>query len=225
MGSRTHAAVAAKALVPAAALALLVTALPASDASASSPPTMLLDPAKVEIDGDLGETFTVDVVIDGIADLGAFQFELHYEDVYFNVDIQEGPFLGSTGNATTCFKSNLLDDIADFSCVTLGAVTGVSGTGVVATIEFTVTSTSFSIAQLLMQACLAADPDGDQLALNDCKDGDVNVLAPAPVGGISFEPGPTAGGGAGAGTWVGVVALGVVALAGASWLAVRRRSS
>ncbi|MEX0786974.1 MAG: cohesin domain-containing protein [Dehalococcoidia bacterium] len=202
------------------ALVVVTSLIAGEGAGASTPPTMLLDPAKVDIDGDLGEMFSVEVVVEDVTDLGGFEFELLYDDSYFNIDIQEGLFLASTGNGTICNKANLSGH-AQFACVTVGALTGVTGSGAVATIELTVKSTAFSTAELTLMGCRTADPNGNLLPLNGCKGGEVNA-PPPPVGGVSLEAAlPADSGGSSAGVWAGVAAAAGAALGGA--LMARRR--
>ena len=179
------------------ALLAVVVAAGAHSAHSSEPPAMRLDPAEIKHDG--GPGFKVDVLIEGVTDLGGFKFQLRYDETRVNVaEIRTGPFLGSLGADVTCI-SQLLLGIASYGCVADGVPPpGPSGSGVVASIDFLVKPSPAGKTELFLQACGAADPNGAPIALNGCKDGSFTVNptpgppaetpVPPPVGGIAVEP-------------------------------------
>jgi len=70
-----------------------------TDAAASSETTVYVDPARIE-DPQMvpGTQFTVDIVVENVEDLWAYQFWLSFNpDVIIGVDVENGPFLGSAG--------------------------------------------------------------------------------------------------------------------------------
>ena len=156
-------------------------------ASSTLGPTMRLDPALVEVEGLAGETFSIDVLIEDITDLGGFEFELNFDDSIANLDVQLGPFLGSAGGAVSCFD-NVAPGIAVISCLRSGTPPGPSGVGVVAVLNFTLKLPFAGTGQLFLQACNAADPDGNPIPLNACKDGSFVAPTPPPVGGVAVDP-------------------------------------
>ena len=94
-----------------------------------------------------GEDFQVDVVVDNVTNLAAFQFSLEYDSSIIKYkDVKEGPFLGSSGREVHSLDPRIEQrdglEMLSFSCVTLGppvsvgGVAGPNGSGVLATITF-----------------------------------------------------------------------------------------
>lgn len=70
-----------------------------TDAAASSETTVYVDPERIE-DPQMvpGTQFTVDIVVENVDDLWAYQFWLSFNpDVIKGVEVENGPFLGSAG--------------------------------------------------------------------------------------------------------------------------------
>ena len=156
-------------------------------ASSTLGPTMRLDPALLEITGLSGETFSIDVLIEDVTDLGGFEFQLNFDDSIANLEIQLGPFLESEGAEVICIN-NVGLGIAVLGCLTQGAATGPSGSGVIAVLDFTLKLPFAGTGQLFLQACDAVDSEGFAIPLNGCKDGSFVVPTPDPVGGIAVDP-------------------------------------
>ncbi|MCH8162348.1 MAG: hypothetical protein IIB88_10705, partial [Chloroflexi bacterium] len=134
-----------------------------------------------------GETFSIDVLIDDVTDLGGFEFQLNFDDSIANLEIQLGPFLGSEGGDVNCIN-NVGLGVAVLGCVTQGTATGPSGSGVVAVLDFTLKLPFAGTGQLFLQACNAVDPEGFVILLNGCKDGSFVAPTPPPVGGVAVDP-------------------------------------
>jgi hypothetical protein len=85
-----------------------------------------------------GDDFTVAVMVNDVTNLGALQFDLSYDPAVLSfVDVQEGPFLGSSGREVQCLPPRAGPGTLQFACVTLGATPdGPTGSGVLATITF-----------------------------------------------------------------------------------------
>ena len=193
---------------------------------------MRLDPALLEIAGNGGETFSIDVLIDDVPDLGGFEFQLNFDDSIANLVIQLGPFLESEGAEVICIN-NVGLGVAVLGCVTLGAANAPSGSGVVAVLEFTLKLPFVGTGQLFLQACKVVDPDGFVIPLNGCKNGSFVVPTPDPVGGVAVDPQQTlltlesaegaAGGLTSPAASLAAAAGAVVTLLAVSWYVRRRR--
>jgi hypothetical protein len=100
--------------------------------------TVRVDPAESVV--DVGETFTVTVMIDEASDLGAFQFDLLYVPTTVTVDgVAVGDFLDSTGR-TVSPVGPVIDNQegrVGFGAWTVGSAPGPNGTGTLATITLT----------------------------------------------------------------------------------------
>jgi thermitase len=88
-----------------------------------------------DIRASLGFTFTVDVVIEGIVDLGSFQFDVTYDPSVVTVDdVRLGPFLGSTGRSVTEIGPHIDNGAGatGYGATSSGTDPGPDGTGVLA---------------------------------------------------------------------------------------------
>ncbi len=107
--------------------------------------TVRLEPASVILPA-AQSSFDVDVVIEGVTDLGGFEFRIDYDPGVVSVTGEDqvtlGPFLGSTGKSTLPFP--VVED--DEGYVLFSAVgypkdpAGPNGSGTLATVSFTVIS-------------------------------------------------------------------------------------
>jgi hypothetical protein len=103
----------------------------------SQNPTVRLDPADSTVAA--GSTFTVTVMIDQAADLGAFQFNLHYIPSTVQVEaITLGGFLASTGRtaAPAGPKIDNSTGFASFAGFSFGTQPGPNGSGALALVRF-----------------------------------------------------------------------------------------
>ena len=219
-------------LIAAVVLAVFL-AVGAPAAHATDPPTMRLDPAQVIYSGQPG--FKVDVLIEDVTNFGGFGFTIFFDDAHVNaVEIRAGPFLGSLGADVDCsiFDSVTKPELqgsATIACNVLGKDDAASGSGVIASIDFTVKEppTAGTKIVLSLQQCEAFDAQGDPLAINGCKDGSfVGGIAELPDGdAASLATGATGGGmGNAAIGAIAAGAAGAVALGGVAWRARRRRA-
>jgi len=104
---------------------------------------MLLSPeatvriSPVTSSAGVGDVFTVQVMIDGASDLGAYEFKMNFNPSVVNVlDVVDGSFLGSTGRTPIPLVKSI-DNTAGtlaFGAVSIGTDPGPSGTGTLATI-------------------------------------------------------------------------------------------
>ena len=109
------------------------------DASAAPGTTVRLSPASQNV--EVGDIVTVDVAIDDVTRLAAFEFRTKYNTKVLKFeDVTETDFLGSTGRQVVCpppTGAGETDDIL-FGCATMkaGGAQPVDGSGVLAHISF-----------------------------------------------------------------------------------------
>ena len=165
-----------------AVLAALSIALLAGgkQAESSDPPLMRLQPSPIKIDTGPGTKFNLDVYLDGMTNLGAFEFDITYDPAYVTlVSHIVGPFLGSTGRAVVCPPEVTGPGLLNFGCNTQGPVPpGANGSGVVATVSF-VTKGAFGETSLRLSSCQAADIFGVAIFNDTCKDAKLRINAPS----------------------------------------------
>jgi hypothetical protein len=93
-----------------------------------------------------GPEFKVNIVVDDVTNLAAFQFSLSYDpSIIQYVGVKEGSFLGSTGREPQCTEPRIQPgqpETLSFNCATLGppvslkGTAGPDGSGVLAEITF-----------------------------------------------------------------------------------------
>jgi len=92
-----------------------------------------------------GQTFNLDVSISGVTDLFSWGFDLSFDQTLLTANsITEGPFLKSMGG-TTNYVAGMIDNTTgkiSNTADTLTGATGVSGSGVLAIINFTAGATT-----------------------------------------------------------------------------------
>lgn len=104
---------------------------------AAAAPILVIEPATKNVVA--GDTFSLDISISDVVDLYAFEFDLGFDPTVFGAtSITEGAFLSTAG--ATFFIPGAIDNAAgniSFTANTLiGALPGVSGDGVLATVLF-----------------------------------------------------------------------------------------
>jgi hypothetical protein len=166
---------------------LLVNAL-AHDAAgeAYAPPHSLAAPAQQAViitptvkPVDLGETFTVAVMIENASNLGAFEFTLTYDAtcVVTATDVTLGPFLGSTGRSVFELDPTFGTGIVTYGAASLGATPlGPNGDGVLAIVDLEAGMTKCS-SVLHLQDVSVTDIEGHTQSFST-EDGEVIVGPP-----------------------------------------------
>ena len=117
-------------------LLFVLTALPVS-----ADPILLIDPTPRNV--NQGDTFSIDIFIRDAVDLFAFQFDLAFDSAFLSaISITEGTFLdplAGLGGSTFFIPGaidNLLGTVSFTTNSLLGLGPGVSGSGVLATMNF-----------------------------------------------------------------------------------------
>jgi Cohesin domain len=171
------------------------TATPAANPTAtpvpSGTPIVSISPSTFNVSP--GTTFTADVDVSGVSNLGAFQFVYQFNDsapffVQF-VGVQPGAFLGSTGRPVTCQAPIVTMLSVQYACGTTGAgAVGPSGSGVLATLTFQAVSLGTTPSFGVTSASLT-DPLGDDIPVQTAPLGSVTSLPPTPT--PTATPGPS----------------------------------
>lgn len=199
-----------------AAVLALATLTVASTAGAQEAKLRLEAPS-----GDIGPAdppFTVDVVVEDVVNLGAFEFDLHYDSSILGfVNVERGPFLGSSGRRVECLDPRLEPGSLRFVCVTLGALPpGADGSGVLATV--TLAPAGPGTSPLRFYSAILARPDGQPIAAA-LQDASITVASPGTPG-TPAATGTSNDGGTNWPLWgslFGGAAVLVVAAAGVAW--------
>ena len=101
-------------------------------------PTVRVEPVESVV--DVGETFTIRVMIDEASELGGFEFALLFVTDTVTVDeVTLGDFLGSTGRTVITVGPTINNEagVTRFGAVTIGSAAGPDGTGELAVISLT----------------------------------------------------------------------------------------
>ena len=125
----------------------------------------------------------IDVVVQNVDDLGAFEFTLSYDPSLLSVaSVSPGAFLGSTGRAPVCPTAVVDVASVQFSCSSLGAPTpaGPSGNGILASITFNTDPTATGATPLLLS--------GVTLTKVSCAPGACDIPATAVNGSVTVQP-------------------------------------
>jgi len=128
----------------------------------------------------IGLTFNVNITVVNVEDLYGWALKLYYLNHVFNgTSVTEGPFLKTGGFQTVFLKVNFTDNynstygVASLLCTHEGSVSGVNGTGTLATITFTSMSTGGPKTLHLADVGLA-DSNNTAISLT-AVDGEVTV--------------------------------------------------
>jgi hypothetical protein len=142
---------------------------------------VFLDPSSQTV-GAVGDIFAVNVSIANVSNLYGYEFKLYYDSTVMNGTAQpvEGPFLKSAGGETFFVVPSFTDSYnSTYGVVWIdntlyGSVPGVSGDGVLVTLEFkslaAVTSSSMHLADIVLLL-----PNDTQISFQS-NDGTVTVV-------------------------------------------------
>lgn len=161
--------------------------------------TVKLDPAAQAVTA--GGTVRVAVVVEDVADLGAYQATLQFAPQAMSVlEVAEGGFLKSGGMTLGAGLERIANDAGTVTCFYSLTARGatVSGSGTLATITFITNTTASGTFELRLHELLLADGTGTPLPLGAVANGTCTVTRAdmtAPT--ASPAPGPGSDGGAG----------------------------
>lgn len=142
--------------------------------------TVQVVPASYTV-SNVGLAFNVNVTVQGVENLYAYEFKLYYPNNVLNgTSATEGPFL-KTGGVQTFFALATFADnynatygLLNILCTRVGNVTGVNGSGTLVAITFKSTSTSGPEALRLADVKLS-DPNPTAIPFTSA-DGEVTVV-------------------------------------------------
>jgi len=160
------------------ALSIIFTAVTATALTTVSVDT---DPGtsgiQTVLDIVVGDTFTIDVVIEDVANLHGFAFDLDFDPAVLSaVSVVDGGFLGGF---LFEFTNDVYPPDVNFAETLLPQLPSVSGNwGVLASITFD--AIGFGTSRLHLNDLLLADRDGQQITVGTINNGSANV-ASAPV--------------------------------------------
>ena len=160
------------------------TATSTSTATATSTPlpvlplTLHVSPASQSL--TQGASTTIDVVADGVIDLGAYEVGINFDPAHLSVvSALDGALLGSTGRSVSCPSSSAGVGTVRLACITLGDTpTGANGSGVLA--RFTLTATAPGTSQITLPAPIIARRNGTVVPVDSTTPGSITVVACGP---------------------------------------------
>jgi hypothetical protein len=128
--------------------------------------------------------FPVEVVVEDVVDLGAFEFNLAYdESILRYAGVTRSPFLGSSGRLVECLDPRLSPGSVRFVCVTLGRQPpGPDGSGTLATVSLKPVGPGTS--PIRFDVLTLARPNAEQIPAT----AEGAAIAVAPVGGQATPP-------------------------------------
>ena len=98
---------------------------------------------------EVGQTFTININISDVVDLYGWEFRLRWNSTLLDaLNVTEGTFLKGGGNTFFWPKINNTEGYILADCTLLGDVSGVNGSGTLATVEFYVEGRGESILDL-----------------------------------------------------------------------------
>jgi hypothetical protein len=152
------------------ALVLLIPGYASADSVSIQPPSKNVS---------VGDSFALTVDIANATDVFTFFFDVNFDPAALSaIDITEGPFLPSGGS--TAFFPGSIDNVGGTIAFTFDTLLvsgpGVTGSGVLATIDFTAIGSGLSAVGLANQAFLDSNSDPINVSLSN---GAVHVAAVA----------------------------------------------
>ena len=110
-----------------------------------------------------GGNFTVDIRVENVANLGAFQVDVVFDPAVIQFQsFAEGPFLKSSERSTVCFSNDIAADTKRYACASGGSQAGPNGSGVLATMTFSPLAKAASGLDLEQGALY--DPEANPIA-------------------------------------------------------------
>lgn len=173
---------------PTATATSTATSTPTPTATALPGAQLSINPATQSLGS--GSVF-VDVLVSGAQNTSGYRFTVAWDaSILTYIDITNGAFLGSSGNAVFCLPATLTGspvNQVEFSCTATG-ILGPNGAGALATIEFLSAgtgTTALDLANSLLTTFLVLTQPSSEV------DGSVTILAPTATPTPTNTPVPT----------------------------------
>jgi hypothetical protein len=128
-----------------------------------------------------GQQFTVNVTVDGVVDLGAFQFDMTFDPaVVTAAHVELSSFPASTDRTVQSIGAHIDDEIGrvSFGAFSFGDAAGPNGTGPLAVVTFTAAGPGTSALNL--ENVIVTDTVGNALAIS-VEGGVIIVAVPTPT--------------------------------------------
>ena len=153
-------------------------------------PVMRVEPASQTVDVSGGK-FSIDIVVDNVSNLGAYEFELRFDPAVLRfVGVEDAGFLGSSGRQVHCPGGTLEQSVEGgpvntlkFACATTNpSPPGPDGSGTLATITFAPRKAGHSPLTLIASSSSTgtADVTGEDMHPAS-HSGDVTVVGEGPA--------------------------------------------
>ena len=161
---------------------LLVFAIFLCPPEGSSSTTIYVHPSQSTT--SVGKTFVIDIKISDVTDLYGWEFKLRWNaNILDAVEITEGPFLKQGGSTFFHLEINNTQGYLHAKCTLLGEVSGVNGSGTLASVQFYAEKEGSSILDLDETKL---SNSFEQPISHIANDGTVTVSKP--VGGVIIPP-------------------------------------
>lgn len=156
-------------------VAALGVILPFPLRTSASPDTIAVDPANNVANPT--ESFIIEINVADVTDLFSYEAKVGFDkNVLEATDVEEGPFIKDQTTALgTFFQYIIEDDFVYATCLPLGTVPGVSGSGNLFTVTFTVKAAGESTLHL--HGTILLDSSGTEMS-HGTSDGDFHTTLP-----------------------------------------------
>jgi hypothetical protein len=138
-----------------------------------------LQPARQVVEP--GASFTVSVAIEGVSDLGAYEFTLVYDPALVEVvEIEDAGFLESSGRTAIPTPVQTVEPgVVTFGAASIGDALGPEGSGDLAVV--TMEASGIGTTDLILEDVKILNPAVMQIALGEVQDGQVQVGEATPT--------------------------------------------
>ena len=148
-----------------------------TSATGGGTPTLWISPESQVITGAAGDLASVELLVDGAVDLGAFEAEISFDPSVLQVDsVERGTFLESTGRTEYLFAPQVdnAGGVVRFGACTVGGTAGAEGGGDLAQIVFEIQDCDVG-SDVAIQSVILTFTDGEAMELGTILDGSIQI--------------------------------------------------